>query len=221
MTNTINEYNKRVQEIEIYFNTLKFLDKGTCVIQCTDILGNYEEQEIDSELSKILKAHGFLLLYNLIEATIRKSIDAILNSIHSTSMTYQQLSEEFRKLWIKQENKGQTCSNEKLLSIVNSILNAETTRFKEDCVYISGNIDAQEIRNIMKQIGGNEIRDGRNLKKIKDQRNHLAHGEFSFAEIGKDYTVQELIEYKESAKLYLNQVLTEIQDFIAVRKFAK
>ncbi len=219
MINTRTAYANRLREVEIYFELLQFIDKGQCSIRRTDILGNIEEHAVETELSTIMKAHGFLLLYNLVEATIRNSIDAILNNIHSSSITYKQLSDNLRKLWIKQENKS--TNNEKLLSLINNILENNVLHFKDDCVNISGNIDAQEIRNILRQIGGNEIKDGRNLKIIKDKRNHLAHGEFSFAEIGKDYSVEELVKYKESTKEYLNQVLDEIQDYIDSRKFAR
>ena len=102
MIETRRNYNKRLHEVELYFDTLKVLTKEQCFIRGVDILGNVEEKEIDKELSTILKAHGFLLLYNLIEATVRSSVLAILNNMHASSITYQQLSDELRTLWIKQ-----------------------------------------------------------------------------------------------------------------------
>ena len=62
MINTRNEYYKRLAEIDIYFNTMALLDKGNCKIVCTDILGTLSEKNIDTNLSTILKANGFLLL---------------------------------------------------------------------------------------------------------------------------------------------------------------
>ena len=217
MNNTRLEYDKRLKEIEIYFETLKLLDNGNCSIKCTDILGVETEQHIDFELSTILKANGYLLLYNLVESTVSKSIDAVLHSIHASSATYRSLSCTFRKLWIKQELKNAT--NEKIISIANSVLENELLTLKRECINISGNIDAQRIRDIFKQIGGNEIKDGRHLEKIKTKRNCLAHGDFSFSEIGRDCTVAELITYKNCAKDYLSKVLDEIESYIANKKF--
>ena len=217
MNNTRLEYNKRLHEVEVYFETLKMLDNGSCSIKCIDILGNETTKEIDSELSTILKANGFLLLYNLIESTIRKSIDAVITSMHTSSVTFRNLSEELRKLWIKQE--GKNSNEEKIMSIAKIVLENGLLTFKKDFINISGNIDAQEIRKILKQVGGNEIRDGRCLKAIKDKRNHLAHGNFSFSEIGKDYTVIDLITYKDDTKDYLSKVLGEIQNFIDNQKY--
>lgn len=223
MNNTRNEYDKRLKEVELYFETLELLDKGICSIRCVTIMGGEETKEIDIELSTILKANGFLLLYNLIEATVKNSIDAILDSIHSKTVTFGDLSENLKKIWLKQESNGFDPQKGpgKILLIAKAILENEMLTFKKDCINISGNIDAQEIRNILKQFGGNEIKNGRHLKTIKDKRNNLAHGEFTFSEIGKDYTIQELIQYKNEAKDFLLNVLSEVQDYIDNQKFLK
>lgn len=219
MTNTRIEFNKRLDEVEIYFDALSILDRGMCEIKCVDILGGVSSLPVNENLSRILKANGFLLLYNLIESTVRKSIDAIFSVIHSSSLSYKDLSIDLRKLWVKQESRNATF--EKITSIAEIVLANELLSFKDDCVSISGNIDAQEIRKILKQFGGNEISNGRNLKTIKDKRNNLAHGEFSFSEIGKDYTIQELIMYKNDVKNYLNKVPDEIQQYIENKNYLK
>ena len=221
MINARNEYIKRLHEVELYFDTLQLLDKGNCSIKCVDILGQEEIKNIDSELSTILKANGFLLLYNLVEATVRSSIDAVLNSMHTSSVTFRDLSDNLKKIWIKQETRSinSETNYEKILQIAKNILENEILSFEKDCINISGNIDAQKIRNILKQFGGHEISNGRDLKTIKDKRNNLAHGEFTFSEIGKDYTVQDLIDYKDETKNYLSNVLEEIQDYIDNQKY--
>lgn len=222
MNNARNEYYKRLHEVELYFTTLQLLDKGKCSIKCVNILGEEEIMEVDTELSTILKANGFLLLYNLIEATVRNSIDAILNSIHSSAITYQSLSDKLKKIWLKQEVRGlgnDEKSQERIMSIAKTVLDNEILLFEKDCINISGNIDAQKIREILKQFGGNEISNGRDLKTIKEKRNKLAHGEFTFIEIGKDYSVRDLIDYKNETKDYLSNVLDEIQDYIDNHKY--
>lgn len=221
MNNAISEYRKRVHEVDIYFDTLTLLDKGACSIRCVDILGNEETKEVNSELTTILKANGFLLLYNLVEATIRTSIVAVISSIHASSATFRDLSENLKKIWIKQKTKevNGEHSPERIMQIAKAILDNELMTFERDCINISGNIDAQKIREILKQFGGNEISDGRNLKTIKDKRNNLAHGEFTFSEVGKDYTIVDLINYKDDTIQYLSSVLDEIKDFITNQKY--
>ena len=105
------------------------------------------------------------------------------------------------------------------MSIAKTVLDNEILSFERDCINISGNIDAKKIREIIKQFGGNEISNGRDLKTIKDKRNNLAHGEFTFSEIGKDYTVKDLVDYKDETKQYLSSVLDEIQDYIDNQKY--
>lgn len=217
MNNTRIEYNKRLHEVEIYFETLKYLDSGNCSIRCVDILGKESNKEIDSELSTILKANGFLLLYNLVESTIRKSIDAVINSMLTSSVTFRSLTDKLRKLWIRQNAKD--ANVEKIMTIANAILDNQLLTFEKEFIHVSGNIDAQKIRDILKKVGGNEVSDGRCLKAIKDKRNHLAHGVFSFSEIGRDFTVNELITYKDDTKDYLEKVLDEIQSFIEGQKY--
>lgn len=212
MENTKSEYKKRLHEVELYFKVIELLDKGDCVINCTDILGVNVSQKIDAELSKILKANGFLLLYNLIEATIRNSIDAILVSMHNSKVTFGSLTDNLRRLWIRQEFKH--IDSSEILSLTNKIINNEILTFKAECVNISGNIDAKKIREISKQFGCNELKDGRDLATIKEKRNKLAHGESTFSEIGKDYTMAELVDFKDKTKEYLSNVLKEIETYI-------
>lgn len=217
MNNAKNEYNKRLQEIELYFDTLQFLDQGNCSIKRIDILGKEEVKSIDLSLTTILKANGFLLLYNLIEATIRNSINAVLASIHSSRATFRTLSDNLKKIWINQESKN--TSHEKIMLIAETILKNEMLKFEKDCINISGNIDARRIREILRQFGGNEIGNGRDLQTIKDKRNKLAHGEFTFSEIGQDCTMKDLILYKQETEQYLSSVLDEIQDYIDNKKY--
>jgi hypothetical protein len=217
MNNTKTEYNKRLSEVEIYFDTLAFLDNGKCKIVCTDILGEETEKTIDDDLAKILKANGFILLYNLVEATVRNSINAIFCSVHSQNLTFKKVTDNLRKMWIVQEIKS--IKKEDVFALSKKILENELLVFKAECLNISGNIDAQKIRDIAKQFGYPESRNGRDLVTIKEKRNKLAHGEFTFSEIGSPYTVQDLINFKESAKAYLSDVLKNIEQFINDKQF--
>jgi hypothetical protein len=96
MKNTKVEFEKRIEEIDKYFQFLTTIDKGTCNIHCISVDGVISNDPIDVELIKILKANGFILLYNLIEATIRKSLEAIFNAIYTENLTFQQLSDNLK-----------------------------------------------------------------------------------------------------------------------------
>lgn len=210
-----------MSEINVYFETLAMLDRGVCRIVCQTLTGEEKIMPIDSELSKILKANGFVLLYNLIESTVRKSIDAILNVVKDEGLTYRALSDKLKKLWIKQEIKNIN-ANEigiKVLNIAESILNNELLLLKQECITISGNIDAQKIREIAQAVGCDEPKDGAALKTIKDKRNHLAHGEYTFAEIGKEFSVKDLMTFKQKTEEHLKLVLTNVEEYINNKKY--
>ena len=221
MNTTRSEFQKRMSEINVYFETLAMLDRGVCRIVCQTLTGEEKIMPIDSELSKILKANGFVLLYNLIESTVRKSIDAILNVVKDEGLTYRALSDKLKKLWIKQEIKNIN-ANEigiKVLNIAESILNNELLLLKQECITISGNIDAQKIREIAQAVGCDEPKDGAALQTIKDKRNHLAHGEYTFAEIGKEFSVKDLMTFKQKTEEHLKLVLMNVEDYINNKKY--
>lgn len=224
MKTTRAEYTKRLNEVTLYFETIKLLDNGDCSIICKDINGGTTEKIIDGELAKIMKANGFLLLYNLIEATIRNSISAILNSISTDKLTFKLLSDNLKKLWINQEiNKTKDISKfkEKVYELSEKILNDKLLEFSNECVNISGNIDAQRIRGIAKKFGYLEPKDGRGLQTIKDKRNQLAHGEFTFSDIGKNYTSNDLIDYKSEVVTFIENVLNNVETYINAKGYKK
>lgn len=229
MINTRGDFTKRTQEIDQYFNFLSSIDRANslCNVQYDDLLGQIHYEPIDQELLKILKANGFILLYNLIESTVLKSIEAIFNRIQDQALTYQKLSENLKKLWVNHKGKDlkgiDSINLNKIRQIMRdaaeSILINEIAKLETTCVNISGNIDAQEIREIAKKFGFDEIADGRHLVTIKQKRNHLAHGDFSFTDIGKNYSVGDLISFKADAFDYLNNVMNSIEDYITNKKF--
>jgi hypothetical protein len=217
MNNTKAEYKQRLHEVDLYFSTFNALDNASCTIESVDLAGKKVSFPIDSELIKIIKANGFILLYNLIEATVRNSITAVINSISAEKVTYKKVTDEMRKLWLKQEFKSANdlgFVRSKVHEVMSNVLNDTLFELTSDCVTISGNIDAQEIKNISKQLGCIEPKNGSKLVQIKNKRNQLAHGEKTFSEIGKDFTVKELFAFKDETTIFIESVITNVEQFI-------
>jgi hypothetical protein len=230
MNNTKIEFEKRIQEINLYFHLLVAIDNGECQIHCKTLKGEVVEEPIGVELVKILKANGFILLYNLIEATITKSIEAIFEAVYNDQLTFQKLSDNLRKLWLNQKviplKAGiDAITYDKILKILDdvaeSVIDNQILKLETECIRISGNIDAQEIRNIARKIGFEQAKNGSFLEEIKNKRNNLAHGEFTFGEIGKTVSVKDMIKYKDCTYTHLKDVLKNIERFIEDKKFAK
>jgi hypothetical protein len=62
---------------------------------------------------------------------------------------------------------------------------------------------------------------GRNLVTIKNKRNHLAHGNFTFSEIGKDFTVGELESFKDETLAFLSDIINNIEKFIIQKQYLR
>lgn len=85
------DFNERSREVSKYFMLLKSLEQGTTKLTMEGMGGIPKIKEIDSELIKTLKASSFLLLYNLVEATMRNAIEAIFNELQSQGISYEEI----------------------------------------------------------------------------------------------------------------------------------
>ena len=106
----------------------------------------------------------------------------------------------------------------KASDIVKFILSDEVLILNRRAINISGNLDANKIRDVCKVHGiafnpVQESRGGIVLEDIKKKRNNLAHGSISFVECGRDYSVLRLSEIKQEAVLFLRAVLEGMQEY--------
>lgn len=217
MQTTKIEFEKRLKEIDLYFSILAPLDNCSCSLEYKSIEGKINQLTIDSELNKILKANGFILLYNLIEATIRNTIRAIGNKINDEGIAYQNFSDNLKRLWVNHNFKDidkHTDRHQFISPLLHQIVNNQFLKFEEESISISGNIDAKKVREIAKRIGYKEPKNGHQLVTIKEKRNQLAHGDKTFSEIGRDFTCKDLMEIKQALKIFIEEVLDNVQNYI-------
>lgn len=80
MVTVINDFNTRVREIEGYFKLLNSIINEDARLYFPN-KGSHKYKKIDDELIKVMKANCFLLLYNLIESSIKLSLTEIYDSI--------------------------------------------------------------------------------------------------------------------------------------------
>jgi len=89
----------------------------------------------------------------------------------------------------------------------------------------SGNIDARKIKQTANEYGFSSQTDyaktgkGADLLSIKSNRNDLAHGYKSFAEVGKDKTADELLEIKKKTVSYLREILQNIEQYLSNKEY--
>lgn len=219
MVTTINDFNTRVQEIDGYFKLLdSIINQGAQLHYPTK--KNQKFKNFDEELIKVLKANSFLLLYNLIESSIKLSITEVYDSITSRTKKYDDVTDQIRKIWISENYKNfKDKGTDFIFHTINNITeDVIEIKFKHEKV-ISGNIDGQKIREFSNNIGfsnttHHRAKNGVKLHQVKTQRNNLAHGAISFSECGRQYTYEDLLEIKQQVIIYLRGILNNIKTFI-------
>ncbi len=220
------DFDERVQEVNRYFKFIQNLDKGTTRL-CIDDNGTNKINKIDLELEKTLKATGFLLLYNLIESTMRNAIQTIIDTITSRNLSFDELSDKIKKI-ILDNFKGKNLSNE--LSSVNSIafdLVSTSLQIFNIKRSFSGNIDSDSIKKIADRYGFSSVtnnkktRGGADLATVKEHRNDLAHGDKSFNEVGRDISADKLVRVKDRVVIYLEQILQNVEKYLDNQEYLK
>jgi autotransporter translocation and assembly factor TamB len=217
MNTVLLDFNTRAQEVDDYFIFLQGLIKQTTKLAVADSAGQDQIQSLNPELAKTLKANGFLLLYNLVESTMRNAIVAIFDEFKNQAISFDQLKPEI-KMIVLQNLKNR--SPKKIYLQINQIsIDIITATFEREELF-SGNVDARLIKEIAEKYGFSyqtdfaKTKNGQNLVVIKRNRNDLAHGIKSFEEVGRDQTIEELLEIKEEVIEYLRQILENIKTYL-------
>lgn len=211
------DFNERSREVSKYFIFLKSLEQGTTKLSMEGKGGNPKIREIDPDLIKTLKASGFLLLYNLVEATMRNAIEAIFDELRGKGVSYDEIRPELKKIVLKNLKKR---NPDKIYSSITAIsLDIITAGFDKEDLF-SGNLDGRKIRDTATEYGFShstdyaKTGDGSDLVIIKTNRNDLAHGVKSFEEVGRDKTADDLLKIKNKIVRYLKQILQNIEQYL-------
>lgn len=226
MNTVLIDFSIRIQEVDGYFIFLESLIKNTTKLAVLDSYGKYKTQSLSSELEKTLKANGFLLLYNLVESTMRNAIEAIFDDLRSKGISFDKIKPEIQitvlqNLQICFKNSSAQNIHSKISQISIDII---TATFETEKMF-SGNVDARVIRERAKKYGFShstdcsKTKDGQNLLVVRENRNDLAHGNKSFEEVGRDKTIEELLEIKEEVVEYLRQILENIKDYLDNKEY--
>lgn len=226
MNTVILDFNTRVKEVDDYFIFLKSLIQKEIKLAVIDSKSEYKIASLDLDLAKTLKANGFLLLYNLIESTMRNAIEAIFDEFQTKGISFDKIKPGI-KITILQNL--QTCfkssSPKNIHSKISQIsIDIITATFERERIF-SGNVDAKLIKETAENYGFSHSTDcsktknGKNLLIVKVNRNDLAHGIKFFEEVGRDKTIEELLEIKEEVVEYLRQILKNIEDYLDNKEY--
>lgn len=201
---------ERADEINLYFSFIS---------------SDLNENTTNATLVKILKANILLMLYNLVEAVVSNSVDAIRTNIYNEVNTNFDCLKNQIKIQIIKDLKG-NIGAENFVNQCNNISNdIIKLSFRKESIS-KGNIDRAVISKIAAVYGFDvsnsnyqETAHGESLSIIKDKRNDLAHGTFSFTEIGRIYSIPDLENLKNQTITYLTFVVEKIETYLNSKQY--
>jgi len=181
MKTTFDIFKDRIGEIELYFEAIN---------QLYETQSSFEDKyEFHSDdFLKMLKANALLMVYNLVESTIMGGVLEIYDKMKTNGHSYKDVRKEIQDIWflfkfnqVYDKKAHYNSYREKALEIINGILKSEIIELSRKATDISGNLNAEKIRQICKDHGitysvDASCKGGAVLNDVKDKRNNLAHG---------------------------------------------
>jgi MAE_28990/MAE_18760-like HEPN len=231
MQSVLDEFDEKVNEIDLYFSLLRTLEEPDLVLAFAT-RPQKRRKNVDQHWLTILKASAFLILYNLVESAIRGGFGAVYEAIRHDGCSCADLREEFQKLWvdqqfgrIEQQSASPRTYQDKAQELVKHILDSVVVEMSERKLPVSGNLDAQKIRDVCSKHGVSvkthqSALGGYKMRIVKDLRNELAHGHMSFSECGRQYTTADLEQIKKQVVNFVRSILRNIGRFVARREYA-
>ncbi len=230
MQDVIDDFNERVANVSNFLALLQQLEQPGVVV--TDSRTNTTIPVFGEDSFKVMKASAFLLIYNMVESSIRSAFQHVYERIENDARWFGTVAPKFRELWITQrfreldlDSAAPRNFRELTEALVNDVLGQTTIRLTARKLPVSGNLDADQIR-AMCHLHGVSVKvdplanGGTQLLTVRDLRNALSHGNVGFAACGQDHGVSDLIRINEEAILFIKGILENIRDFVDQAKYA-
>lgn len=98
---------------------------------------------------------------------------------------------------------------------------SDQIKFTKNILQISGNLDARAIRELLKEhkISFPDQTDKHKMFIVKQKRNQLAHGEESFGDSARDFTVSDLEDFKDEVLVFIGNVIDTMKEYHDDKKY--
>lgn len=218
MNSVFVDFQTRAKEVEGYFRfVLRLAGDEVSLRKLRNDEAAFSTQEHE-ELLKTFKATCYLLLYNLVESTMRNAVQAIFDELRVKGVSFDDCREELRREILKNFKKR---NMDKLLPSLLSLARDVIYETFELAETFSGNLDALTIRKTAKKFGfaepsGSEFS---MLQTVKDLRNDLAHGIKSFAEVGRNASPTDLEQARSQTVQILSMTLQNIRTYLENQEY--
>lgn len=142
---------------------------------------------------------------------------------------YKEISDQCRKEYYQAQDQRLNLINyDVIIRLIDRLLKDQTIVLKDySLLRHSGNYDLKNIKKLFNEIGygrseyiNNELRssgdtdESSSLNQIKQQRNNLSHGSKSFAQIGGDTSVKDLVKYKNDILRFITGFIEDVNRYI-------
>ncbi|WP_228307675.1 MAE_28990/MAE_18760 family HEPN-like nuclease [Priestia sp. J2] len=221
------EFNKRLNEVNYFFSCLETLYNFFDQKQSKILKDKLNSPTLNySDFMVILKSNAYLMLYNLIESTVRTFMQKIYDEITIQNLGYSDIRQELQKIWVdvSYDTLGHTTTNfnqhkDKAIEMISFVIGGEKISLTEKDINLSGNVDIRVIKELFKNHGlmtptnhGSNV--GAGLREIKVKRNTIAHGNVSFIDSARDSALEDLEVYKNEIIDYLKLLNQSVTDYI-------
>ena len=215
MLTVVQEFAEREAEVRRYFAFLRTFADNTVHFSSPVFTAQTERDE----LFKTLKANGFLLLYNLVESTLKNSIEAIFDELRLRNVSFDHCRLEVRRLVVRNLKKRNADDVVNGLTLISVDLASATFRKDE---LASGNVDARLVRDLAQDYGFTppQCRSDE-LLTVKTNRNDLAHGQKSFSEVGRDFDLSRLEDIMNQVLDFLKELLGSVEQYIFQKSYLR
>ena len=218
MNSVFIDFQTRSKEVEGYFRfVLRVAGEEVALRTAQGNEAAFSSHEHE-ELLKTFKATCYLLLYNLVESTMRNAIEAIFDELRTKGASYDDCREELRREILKNFKKRDM---ERLLPKLLTLARDVVFETFERSETFSGNLDARAIKSTAKRFGFAEPAGDKFwlLQTVKDVRNDLAHGVKSFADVGRNASPSDLEAARAQTVQILGETLQNISDYLQKQEY--
>jgi hypothetical protein len=224
-------FEERFGEIDSY---LEFLEEVEAAARSGPPRIGSDGPPITAQQQRILYSSVFLQLYNLVEATVVKCLDAVTGAaLVAGTWSPGDLTTELRREWVRVTARTHADLNyehrlQSALALCDHLVQAlPVTGFNVDKGG-GGNWDDGTIEAVASRLGCRLVVSADTysgikrpfmdelgpLGLVKKRRNLLAHGSISFAECGENLTASELRDLTTRTASYLREVVAAFQTYI-------
>lgn len=225
MSDLTTGFDERVAEVEAY---LEFLLSMEGLAQNGPPRLEGADAPISTQQQKILYSSVYLQLYNLVESTMSRCVEAVAEAACDNGRwKASDLSDDLRREWVRvtartHENLTPENRLQSALQLCKHLVETLPLAAFEIEKGGGGNWDDAAIEKFSKRLGfqlvvNQDIRsavkrpfrdDMGSLVVVKTLRNRLAHGSISFVECAENVTAVGLVELKDNTVNYLREVVS-------------